>query len=227
MNRKRLEAPFAPEQIRQRQGDNGTMLQYIEAHAVIQRLNDVLAGNWSFEVVDYQVREEISEVIVLGRLTTGHLLKMQVGGARLKRDRGHGEPLCLADDIKAAASDALKKCATLLGVGLHLYRQEGPSGERAQQSDQGAPVHADESTLPSPPDTPPLPQQSSRRHSETARLTKKQHQLILRLASDLGLSREQLSDRCQKDYGRGLEHLSKTDASYLIDALFTGKAQVA
>uniref|UniRef100_A0A7V3YL91 DUF3072 domain-containing protein n=1 Tax=Candidatus Caldatribacterium californiense TaxID=1454726 RepID=A0A7V3YL91_9BACT len=30
----------------------------------------------------------------------------------------------LGDDLKAAASDALKKCATLLGVGLYLYEGE-------------------------------------------------------------------------------------------------------
>ena len=28
----------------------------------------------------------------------------------------------LADDFKAAATDALKKCATQLGVGLYLYK---------------------------------------------------------------------------------------------------------
>lgn len=31
------------------------------------------------------------------------------------------------DDLKAAATDALKKCATLLGVGLHLYRNDQPA----------------------------------------------------------------------------------------------------
>jgi hypothetical protein len=32
----------------------------------------------------------------------------------------------LADDLKAAATDALKKAATLLGLGLHLYRNDPP-----------------------------------------------------------------------------------------------------
>ena len=44
MNRDILEAPFAPEQIKQREGNFGKMLDYIEGHAVIQRLNDSAAG---------------------------------------------------------------------------------------------------------------------------------------------------------------------------------------
>jgi recombination DNA repair RAD52 pathway protein len=40
MNREILEKPFGPEQIKQREGNFGKMLDYIEGHAVIQRLND-------------------------------------------------------------------------------------------------------------------------------------------------------------------------------------------
>ena len=40
MNRELLEKPFAPEQIKQREGNFGKTLDYIEGHAIIQRLND-------------------------------------------------------------------------------------------------------------------------------------------------------------------------------------------
>jgi len=47
MNRALLEKHFEPEQIKQREGSFGKMLDYIEAHSVIQRLNDAFDGEWS------------------------------------------------------------------------------------------------------------------------------------------------------------------------------------
>ncbi len=38
MNRELLEKPFDPSQIKQREGNFGKKLDYIEGHAVIQRL---------------------------------------------------------------------------------------------------------------------------------------------------------------------------------------------
>jgi recombination DNA repair RAD52 pathway protein len=73
MNRMLLEQPFTPAQIKQRKGRNG-VLDYVEGHAVIQRLNDALEGAWSFEIVGHEIREE--EVLVVGRLTTGAVTKM-------------------------------------------------------------------------------------------------------------------------------------------------------
>ena len=45
MNRALLERPFEPAQIRQRKGRNG-MLDYVEGHSVIARLNEALDGAW-------------------------------------------------------------------------------------------------------------------------------------------------------------------------------------
>ena len=73
MNRQLLEQPFAPTQIRQRKGRNG-FLDYVEGHTVIQRLNDALESQWSFEVVHHEIREE--EVLVLGKLTAEGITKM-------------------------------------------------------------------------------------------------------------------------------------------------------
>ena len=41
-----------------------------------------------------------------------------------------GKIVSLGDDLKAAATDALKKCATLFGVGLHLYEERRNSETR-------------------------------------------------------------------------------------------------
>ena len=114
-----LSRPFDAGQIRQREGRGGMMLDYIEAHAVIARLNEAFGGAWSFEVADYKTME--GEIVVQGRLTAGGQIKEQFGGSTVARSRETGKPICIGDDLKAAGSDALKKCATLFGVGLHLY----------------------------------------------------------------------------------------------------------
>ena len=51
MNRELLEKPFSPDQIKQRQGNFGQTLDYVEGHAVIQRLNDAFDGKWDFEIL--------------------------------------------------------------------------------------------------------------------------------------------------------------------------------
>jgi hypothetical protein len=128
MNREILEQPFGPEQIKQREGNFGKMLDYIEGHAVIQRLNDAFDGEWSFTMTKYEILKETDEVIVIGQLNAGGIVKSQFGSSRITRARETGDIISLADDLKAAATDALKKAATLLGVGLHLYRNERPQG---------------------------------------------------------------------------------------------------
>ena len=44
MNREMLEKPFGKEQIKQRKGNFGDMIDYVETHAVIKRLNDAFEG---------------------------------------------------------------------------------------------------------------------------------------------------------------------------------------
>ena len=114
---KDLSQPF--DNIKQRKGNFGQILDYIETSSVIQRLNDVLEGNWSFEIVEYIIGEE--EVFVKGQLSVGSIVKQQFGGSQITRKKDSKEIICISDDLKAAASDCLKKCATLFGVGLSLY----------------------------------------------------------------------------------------------------------
>ena len=126
MNRQILEKPFSPEQIKQREGNFGKKLDYIEGHAVIQRLNDAFDADWSFAIIQHEILKETDEVIVQGELKAGNVVKMQFGSSRITRARESGDIISLADDLKAAATDALKKAATLFGVGLQLYRNDLP-----------------------------------------------------------------------------------------------------
>ena len=123
-----LTAPFRADQIRTRQGRNGQQLAYVEVADVIERLNSALPS-WSFEVVSHQVLDD--EVVVHARLRTGDgIVKEDFGGSSITRTKNDGSVVCLADDLKSASSDALKRCARLLGVALDLYRGAGDVAPR-------------------------------------------------------------------------------------------------
>ena len=139
-----LTRPFDPAQIRQREGRGGKMLDYLETHSVITRLNEAFAGAWSFEVLSHELLE--GEAVVHARLSAGGQSKTAFGGSDIARHRETQKPVSLSDDLKAAASDALKKCATLYGIGLHLYdkpQRPQQTGQRPGQvqARQGQPVN--------------------------------------------------------------------------------------
>ena len=142
MNRELLEKEFEKGAIKQRKGNFGATLDYIEAHAVIQRLNDAFEGEWSFEIVYHE--QMGGEVIVQGKLTAGGISKMQFGNSKVTLNKSDGETVSLGDDLKAAASDAVKKCATLFGVGLHLYRTDSKNDMSSMSSNKGNDLITDE-----------------------------------------------------------------------------------
>jgi hypothetical protein len=127
VNREVLCRPFAPEAIKQRQGAHRKTFSYVDVASVIDRLNEGCDA-WSFDVVSHEVYED--EVVVLGRLTADGVVKMAFGTAELTRDRDGHLP-SKGDALKAASSDALKKAASLLGVGLEFYRKEAAPEELA------------------------------------------------------------------------------------------------
>ena len=104
MNRQILEQPFGPEQIKQCEGNFGKMLDYIEGHEVIQRLNDAFDADWSFTITLHEIMQETDEVIVIGQLNAGGIVKSQFGSSRITRAKETGDILSLADDLKAAAT---------------------------------------------------------------------------------------------------------------------------
>ncbi len=144
MNRDLLEKPFEPAQIKQRKGRNGPV-DYVEGHLVIARLNEAFEGQWSFEIIRHDILEARDEILVLGKLSAEGVVKMQFGVAQITRDSETKEIISLGDDVKAAGTDALKKCATFLGVGLHLYgkrpRSAVPQGGPGPRGDGGRGVN--------------------------------------------------------------------------------------
>src|SRR5581483_10560270 len=116
----------------------GVELEYITGEQAVSRLNEVLGvGGWSFRVLEHGIHAEADEVWVLAEITASvdgaSVLRQQFGSQKIKRARSSGVPLDIGFDLKGAATDALKKCASLLGVGLYLSRKEAPgaAGETA------------------------------------------------------------------------------------------------
>src|SRR5437899_395146 len=202
MNREILEKPFAPEQIKRRQGTNGEVLDYIEGCAVIQRLNECFDAEWIFEIQEHRVYD--AEVVVLGKLTAQGVSKSQFGKSRITRSKEDNSSISLGDDLKAAATDCLKKCATLFGVGLHLYF-DAPSPANGNGSDHSHGVaHGNEQHH---------SVGSNGNGSDIGRLTAKQLSAIFSLAKTRGWSNKQVRDFALEMFGKLPDFLNKKEAS--------------
>jgi hypothetical protein len=206
MNREQLERPFGPEQIKRRQGMNGDVLGYIEGSAVIQWLNESFDGEWIFEIQEHRIYDD--EVVVLGKLTAQESSKTQFGKCRVTRRETDRSLVSLGDDLKAAATDCLKKCATLFGVGLHLYfdsPQPRNGNGQFHSVDNGNGLHRSEAE-PGNGVTP-------------GRLTAKQLSAIFSLAKANGWSNTRVRDFSQEMFGKMPDFLDKREASAVIQHL--------
>ena len=202
MNRQLLEQPFTADQIKQREGGSGRAIDDIEGHSVIQRLNDALESAWSFEIISHEIHQE--EVVVIGKLTAGDLAKSQFGSSRITRNRDTKDIVSLADDLKAAATDALKKCATLFGVGLHMYAAKKGNGDNGNSHDT---------------ETGGSNGGNGTNGNTNGRLSSKQHSFLMKLANERKLTKKELNDRCVQEFGAVVDYLSRNDAAKMIEKM--------
>ena len=196
-----LRRPFTD--IKTRPGHNGQQLSYIEGHQVIARLIEAFGLVWSFRVLQHEIGNH--QVIVLGELRVGDTVKQAFGGSDITRARnGDGQSLSVADDLKSAATDALKKAATLFGVGLHLYGDDqAGDATHAHHRDNGA----------------RQPFQPNGNDSGGSRLTRKQLAYIHRLSQDAGMDRADLETLSRAGFGKTTANLTTREASDFIDQL--------
>jgi hypothetical protein len=146
-----LSEPFAPE-MEKILVKSGVSLTYIPISEVVNRLNKVLGvARWDFTIISCQ-RDAIDSDFITAhvRLTWNPenakeddkwvepVTKDGIGGQKIKRNK-KGEIVDLGDEMKGAVSDALKKAAQMLGVGLYLARSdEAMDIEEAMESTQQA-----------------------------------------------------------------------------------------
>jgi hypothetical protein len=114
--------------VKTRPAKGGGTWDYVSGGYVKKCLNLMFGWDWDFEIVDEQVLLEAKQVIVKGKLTCrshgATIIKMQYGRQDIKFRKNSEAPLDLGNDLKGAATDALKKCASEIGIASDIYAKE-------------------------------------------------------------------------------------------------------
>lgn len=112
--------------IYKRPAKGGGEWDYVTGTYVKKVLNYVFGWNWDFEIKAHGTEGDM--IWVHGRLTvrTGDtaIVKEQFGRADCKRKKDGSGFLDYGNDLKAASTDALKKCAAELGIASDVYGKE-------------------------------------------------------------------------------------------------------
>lgn len=119
-----------PQEMERSLNKGGAHLTYIPVSEVINRLNKVLGvEKWSFTVVKCE-RDATDPDFVVAHVRLEYnisefasIIRDGIGGQKIKRTK-QGGIVDLGDEFKGAISDALKKAAQTMGVGLYLARSE-------------------------------------------------------------------------------------------------------
>lgn len=121
-----------------RPGKGGGNWTYVKSSYVRKVLDSVFGFNWDFEIDTslseaFEVAKLTKSCVVKGTLTCKVLVdgvwidikKTQFGRKDVAFKKGSTtEPLDFGNDMKAAVSDCLKKCASLFGVAADIYEAE-------------------------------------------------------------------------------------------------------
>lgn len=136
--------------IYRRPAKGGGQWSFVTGIYVKKALNFIFGWDWDFQIEKFETNLEIKQCIVLGKLTVRTkgraIIKMQFGradikfkseavfdkegkpifitdkfGNRKQKKQPSNIPLDLGNDLKAASTDALKKCASELGVASDIY----------------------------------------------------------------------------------------------------------
>lgn len=113
-----------PQHIYKRKGKGGQTFDYVTGTYVTKVLNFVFGWNWDFEIVAHG--RESDQIWVQGKLTVKSekgetITKSQFGRADIKFKKESKIMLDFGNDLKAASTDALKKCASMLGIASDVY----------------------------------------------------------------------------------------------------------
>ncbi len=127
--------------IKQRKGRGGNVYDYVEMNYVVGRLNATFLFNWDCEVVDHHIFKDENQVATKVRLSVrfadGKEVKKEAWGgsdiARYKSGDYQGKIINIADDLKSAEADALKKAASMVGVCWDVYAGLTKSGKQKEE----------------------------------------------------------------------------------------------
>lgn len=121
--------------IHQRPAKGGGTWDYVTGGYIKKCLNLMFGWDWDFEILDEKIL--YGEAIVKGKLTCRSndktIIKMQFGNKDIMYRKQNAEeiskglekiPLSIGNDLKAAATDCLKKCAAEIGISADIYNKE-------------------------------------------------------------------------------------------------------
>lgn len=121
-----------------REGKSGQQWTYVRKGYIKRVLDSIFGFNWSFEENEHdnlsmllEVAEKTGTVVVRGRLIchvlddrgteVATLIKSDAGSVQVKFKKGTKELLDFGNDVKAAYTDCLKRCAAQLGIAADVY----------------------------------------------------------------------------------------------------------
>lgn len=121
--------------VRKRPAKGGGQWDYVSGGYVKKMLNLMFGFDWDFEILEQLILH--GEAIVKGRLTCRTngktIIKTQFGNKDIvykKQSEADAKlnlekiPLSIGNDLKAAATDCLKKCAAEIGIAADIYNKE-------------------------------------------------------------------------------------------------------
>lgn len=210
---KQLSAPF--DVTHKKQG-----LDYLTGEQVTTRLNEVLGfDGWSFRVLEHGYSEEADEYWALGELTvimpttTACVTKQQFGSQKPNRYTKDNRIIDLGFDLKGAATDALKKCASLIGVGLYLHEKDAPNGATQQAATAGA--RGPSAPPAAPPPTTPVPPKTVEKKP------------FMTFMEELGFTADEVEAKSQEVFdNRSVKDLNQTEKLRLQVALEDSRRKV-
>lgn len=111
--------------IKKRPAKGGGTWEYVPVEYVIKVLNLMFGWDWDWEIIKENVYIEWKEAVVTGKLTCRAggktTIKQNYGNKDIVFRKGTQMPLSIGNDLKSANSDALKKCASMIGIASDVY----------------------------------------------------------------------------------------------------------
>jgi len=121
--------------VKKRPAKGGGTWEYVTGGYVRKVLNLMFGWDWDFEILDHVIIG--NEAVVKGRLTCRtngkQIVKTQFGNKEIIYKKQTQDEiakglekvaLSIGNDLKAAATDALKKCAAEIGIAADIYNKE-------------------------------------------------------------------------------------------------------
>jgi hypothetical protein len=212
----KLNAPTPKDKLFEREL-SGKKFTYVEGNYVIERLNEAFGNAWSNEakVENWDLVAKAQQVVVHVRLKVRladgtEIVKENFGGSEVKfykKDHATkpGQPIDVANDIKAATMDGIKKCASWFGICADVYAGEVTAGAAPAKAAAGG----NSSAAPKPAASQPQGGGSG------DPLTPKQWGYIKNLCKAKGVSDEAF----RKQFGKDLSKCMRNDANPVIEWL--------